>query len=579
MIRRTLSILMTLLLLCALLPAHAEAAMDEKTVPFFLNSTEFEDEIHLVFLDGQEDIPYIRADEMCRVMNLIWHDFGEDEDFHITLRDQDPNALLERENGTDAYIDFENGMVSFGQYDRFFSLSGSANMLDLISIGGMKENETADVDLLLHNNVFECNGNATAVNLRDYSIPSPVVNGVGYLPLQTFSDLFVSASGTALCYNGDLVALATSSSFKDDQEQLTGLGEMYYSVPVSPRGEALAEFTMNELCLALDFHYGLKEEHGIDNFRDYLIRSGLLTDLLDPDAQVSTAALAKLCMSHFSDNHSAVMAASPYMDQTEPLLSFDSLSLGQFERIANTGTYYVARAIFYPESVPGYEEIGNTAYVTFDTFILDTANDYYSGESSDEEYTSTTGDVIELLIYANQRIHRENSPIENVVIDLSNNGGGIADVAVSVCSWALGLSAVNVQDMNSGARSVTLYAFDANVNHVFFESEDNISDKNLFCLISPLSFSCGNLVPATLKASGKVTLLGKASTGGTCIVQLLSTADGTLFAVSGRKRVNTVNNGVFYSVDEGIEPHYYLPRAEMFYDRQKLTDYINSLIW
>ena len=579
MFRKLFSILLTLTLLCALLPVHAEAAMEEKTVPLYMSSLEYEDEIRLVFPDGQTDIPYISAEEMCRAMNLIWHDFGEDEDFHITLHDQNPNALLERENGTDAYIDFENGMVSFGQYDKFFALSGSANMLDLIAIGGMKKNEEAEVDLLLHNHVFECNGTDTAVNLQDYNIPSPVVNGVGYLPLQTFSDLFVSAAGIALCYNGDLVALATTSSFKDDLEQLTGLGELYYSAPIRPRSEALAEFTLNELCLALDFHYGLKEEHGIDNFRDYFIRSGLVTDLLDPDAQVSTAALAKLCMNHFSDNHSALMAASPYMDQAEPLLSFESMSLGQFERIANTGTYYAARGAFYPESVPGYEEIGNTAYVTFDTFMLDPEKDYYAGESSDEEYTSMTDDVIGLLIYANQQIHRENSPIENVVIDLSNNGGGIADVAVSVCCWALDLSSVNVQDMNSGARSVTLYAFDANLNHVFYESEDNISDKNLFCLISPLSFSCGNLVPATLKASGKVTLLGKASTGGTCIVQLLSTADGTLFAVSGRKRVNTVNNGVFYSVDEGVEPHYYLPRAEMFYDRQKLTDYINSLIW
>lgn len=579
MIRRMVSALMTLVLLLGLLPVHADETVTEKTLPLYLNSTGFKDEIHLVFLDGQEDIPYISSEEMCRMMNLIWHDFGEDKDFHVTMQPQEPNALLVRENDTDAYIDFENSMVSFGQYDKFFALAGSANMLDLISIGGMRNVEGTKVDLLTHDNVFACNGNNTSLNLQDYSIPTPVVNGVGYLPLQTFSDLFVSASGTALCYNGELVVLATSSSFKDELEQLTELGELYYSVPVRPRSEALADFTMNELCLALDFHYGLKEEHGISSFRDYLIRSGLLTDLMDPDAQVSTSALAKLCMSHFSDNHSAVMAASPYMDHTEPLLSFDSLSLGQFERIANTGTYYAARAKFYPESVPGYEEIGNTAYVTFDTFSLDPEKDYYAGESSDEEYTSVTGDVIGLLICANQQINRENSPIENVVIDLSNNGGGIADVAVCVCSWALGLSAVNVQDMNSGARSVTIYSFDANVNHVYNESEDKINDRNIFCLISPLSFSCGNLVPATFKASGKVTLLGKTSTGGTCIVQLLSAADGTLFAVSGRKRVNTVNNGVFYSVDAGVEPDYYLPRAEMFYDRQKLTDYINSLIW
>ena len=64
-----------------------------------------------------------------------------------------------------------------------------------------------------------------------------------------------------------------------------------------------------------------------------------------------------------------------------------------------------------------------------------------------------------------------------------------------------------------------------------------------------------------------------------CIVQTLSTADGALFCVSGRRRVNTSNNGVFYSVDSGVEPHYYLPKPSMFYDREKLTEYINGLMW
>lgn len=579
MSRRMVSALMMLLLLCSLLPVCAEEAITERELPLYLHSTEFEDKIHLVFFDGHEDIPYISAEEMARLMNLIWHDFGEDEGFHVTLQNLNPNALLVRENGTDAYIDFENSMVSFGQYDKFFSWSAGANMLDLVSIGGVNKNAEDKPDLLIHDSVFECNGNDTVLTLQEYSISTPVKNGVGYLPLQTFSDLFISASGLAICYNGDLVAIGTNASFKNELEELTELGRMYYSVPIRPRSEVLIEFTLNELCLALDFHYGLKEEHGIVSFRDYLIRSGLLTGLTDADAKASTAALARLCTNHFADNHSSVMMASPYMDYTEPLLSFNDLSLGQFERIANIGTYYAARARFYPEYVPGYEEIGNTAYVTFDSFTMDLEKDYYTAGSDNDDYTSDTSDVIGLLIYANRQINRENSPIENVVIDLSNNGGGMADVAVCVCSWALGISAVNVQDMNTGAKSVTIYSFDANANHVYNESEDSVNKKNLFCLISPLSFSCGNLVPATFKASGKVTLLGKTSTGGTCTIQFLSAADGTMFCVSGRKRVNTVNNGVFYSVDAGVEPHYYLPKAEMLYDRQKLTDYINSLMW
>lgn len=33
-------------------------------------------------------------------------------------------------------------------------------------------------------------------------------------------------------------------------------------------------------------------------------------------------------------------------------------------------------------------------------------------------------DTIDLIIYANNQIKRENSPIKSIVLDLSNNGGG-----------------------------------------------------------------------------------------------------------------------------------------------------------
>ena len=209
---------------------------------------------------------------------------------------------------------------------------------------------------------------------------------------------------------------------------------------------------------------------------------------------------------------------------------------------------------------------------------MDMEKDYYTAELS-EEYNAETADTVELLMYAAKQINRENSPIENVVIDLSCNGGGYADVAMCVSAWALGVATVYVEDVATGAKASTVYSFDANLDHRYDSASDSVNGKNLFCLISPVSFSCGNLVPASFRASGKVTLLGKASTGGACVVQALSTADGALFCVSGRKRVNTSNNGIFYSVDSGVEPHYYLPKASMFYDREKLTEYINGLMW
>ena len=105
----------------------------------------------------------------------------------------------------------------------------------------------------------------------------------------------------------------------------------------------------------------------------------------------------------------------------------------------------------------------------------------------------------------------------------------------------------------------------------------NKSNLNLYCLISPYSFSCGNLVPWAFKADGRVTLIGKTSGGGSCLVAFSNTAWGTSYRYSGQKRVSFVKNGSFYDVDQGVVPDYFIRTYDHFYDREALTEFINSL--
>jgi hypothetical protein len=113
--------------------------------------------------------------------------------------------------------------------------------------------------------------------------------------------------------------------------------------------------------------------------------------------------------------------------------------------------------------------------------------------------------------------------------------------------------------------------------HGVFDEKDSIANKNLYCLISPVSFSCGNLVPSLLKESGKVTMLGGTSGGGACSVQLVSTADGSLFQISSPRHSAVVSNGAYYTIDRGVEPHHYFSKFESYFDREALTEYINGL--
>ena len=136
----------------------------------------------------------------------------------------------------------------------------------------------------------------------------------------------------------------------------------------------------------------------------------------------------------------------------------------------------------------------------------------------------------------------------------------------------------SVKDTFTGALSTASYRADVNLDRKF-NSGDVLDDKNVFVLISPVSFSCGNLVPAALKASDKVTLLGRTSGGGSCIVQPLSTAWGTFFQISGSLRFSFLKNGSFYDIDTGVAPDFTLIRPEYYYDRERLAAYINDLLF
>jgi C-terminal processing protease CtpA/Prc len=184
--------------------------------------------------------------------------------------------------------------------------------------------------------------------------------------------------------------------------------------------------------------------------------------------------------------------------------------------------------------------------------------------------------TIGLIIKAHAMINRENSPIENVVLDLSCNPGGAADTAIFTLAWLLGDASLGMKDTMTGAMTTSTYRADVNRDRVFDE-KDSVTGKNLYCLISPISFSCGNLVPCILKESGMVTLLGRTSGGGSNVVLNVSSPWGTSFQISGSKRISFLKNGSFYDVDRGADPDFVLTGPEKYYDRQALTDYINSL--
>ena len=537
------------------------ANLSSETVPFYRGSIDNVSEITLYYKDGQTDIPYVDMDTV-REVAIDAQRYLKDDGYQLTMETDGKTVDFVRENGSRASIDFGEGAIAWDDYNLFTTASYAQQQMDILSHTGLDENGEPEL-FQRGDSSFVRRGESIGLYFEDFFIELIYEDGKGYMPLQTFSDLFLAYFYINLAYNGEAVFMIEATDLGD-------MRETYYSVEPRERSAELARFNYVETCLSLQFNYGLKDEHDIPSFGTLFELTGIDQAMQSTDALEANVALSDVINGYIDDLHSAFVFASPYAGDVAVEPNVQSLSANRL--IGHAQRLSAAAREYFPDGMRIYQEIGNTAYISFNSFTADYDNDYYGALASGEPIADTIG----IIMYAHAQITRENSPIENVVLDLSLNTGGHADAAIYTIAWFLGECDLHLEDAVTGARSSTNYRVDVNGDRKFDEN-DSIAHLNRYCLVSPVSFSCGNLVPAVFKNSNQVTLLGRQTGGGACAVQPLASADGSIWQISSRLRLSTVTNGSFYAVDQGVAPDVLIDKDESYYDREALTEYINNL--
>ncbi len=570
--KKLLSILLILSMFASLGVTAFAAETHEITsaaFPLYFDSDDMGMDVTLYFLDGVTDLPYIEVNDWLSLMDNFFDGPGTDINYSIetdgpvvtyTRHNSDSEA---RDNGATMVIDFDKNSIDFMDYNVFCLRGNAATLLDTVTMNLL--NEAGEPVLLekVDTGSFTRYGDELIFPLSDYGIDLIMQDGLYLVPLQTMSDIVMpNTTMGSFFFNGQCVIVSAD---------ISACADLYYAAPTGDRSEALAEFGYNELCMMMDYFYGLKETHRIESFDRLFDDIGFKGPLTGPSAEQADKAIYRLTTDFLDDNHTDWHGFS-YLAGP---LDYSASGAARTKLFAYLERLNAAKAQFYPDGIPGYEEIGNTAYISFDTFMNLTRNgeDYYLVEDLQD---FPAEDSIALIMRAHEQIYRENSPIENVVLDLSTNLGGSESAAAFTIAWFLGEAAISGTDNMTGAMGTTTYRADVNRDGVFDE-KDTVADKNLFCLISPCSFSSGNLVPCVFKDSGMVTLLGRTSGGGACSILNVSTAWGTSFQISVNICASFLKNGAFYDVDRGAEPDYVLTVPDSFYDRAALTDYLNSL--
>ena len=606
----------------------AAYAIEKTTYPYlycFEEDTEpVIGEMNLYFMDGG-DVPYVALTEFLPVLAEMYNtrlkcDDGSQISYELEIvRQQDSNSVFivkRPDNGSIWFIQPGDDTMTFTNYNSFGHKPGTSALvsvtdlpdlkqtfdyskivldlmyalkngedttkLQIMAAGGIRaaEDPAAEHTLFVSSNkVYNRNGKPLTMDLGKYKIDIVSRGDECYLPLQTMSDVFFSLQYIYYVFNGEKVI---GDVYKGQ------LMDQAYEAKPADMSQKYALFNFHELCFVMDYFYGLKTEHRIDSFSDFLmLDAAAFAQLSGTDSIAFDAALTEILLQFFDDGHSAIIRNSWRSGLPEGIEFISMLANMGYSTITKSGIGAKLTDIkkaAYPDGIPCYEEIGDTAFVTFDSFTVNRKpEEYYETELPDDPQ-----DTIELMIHANRMVRREGSPVKNIVIDLSSNGGGNSDAAIAVASWFTGEARFSLLDTMTGAETITCYRTDLNLNGIAlsdpeggsgtYDPGDTVAGQyNLYCLISPSSFSCANLVPAIFEQAGGITLIGQRTGGGSNVVFPASTASGMLFQMSGPLQITTYKNGSLYGVDTGVEPHIRLNKPESFYDREALVEMIHNL--
>ena len=228
-----------------------------------------------------------------------------------------------------------------------------------------------------------------------------------------------------------------------------------------------------------------------------------------------------------------------------------------------------------------YITFGSMSQSTLSGFCTDCINNFNAGYGW--KFTdSYTDDVYLLTIFANYCIKKINAAaieankIKNVVVDLSVNTGGAVDSCVFIAGWLCGGSYQTILNTVDNSVKTIQYFSDVNCDSKFDTEvgcNDNIADLNRIIITSPVSFSCGTMLPTMVDQNSRITLMGKRSGGGACLVNEAASADGNSFQISGVFKQGTLQNGAFITNDNGIDVDVNIPleNFKTVYDRDNFS--------
>ena len=449
-----------------------------------------------------------------------------------------------------------------------------------------------------------------------------------YMPL-SFMSLFAGASWMYnVVYNGKNIYIfdRTGAMSSDGAARNSDYyGDPYYEILSdvdTPRYKDVAEYTYGQICCIFDHFRGYTSQLSFgDNNLLTLGTNGILEEyypklkqlLLSLDKKEYYAGYNVLLGGMSDGGHTASLmnvVDSPFaFDCVAKNLDFetyqkeiDIFRYGFYEKLLisqlQRTTFGVEKKNIFPyvpsgtESTPAkinyyyLDANTKTAYVGFDSFVNDSIawDDFYKNHKDPSEAPVETDSYAFIRSCFYQALEDK---AENLVLDLSTNGGGQSNALLGIMGlFNKGKAYMGINNTQNRSRTTEYFDVDINLDGKWDEKDIEEANKfnfNFGVLTSRCSFSCGNLLPSLLKELG-IKTIGERSGGGSCSIVTNSTTEGLVFAHSSELCLSNANGD---NIDSGIPVNLELPVSynevtpylldlSKFYDLELIGNYLST---
>jgi len=444
------------------------------------------------------------------------------------------------------------------------------------------------------------------VSLNKYSIQIYQDNGEAYVPLSFLSAITGGTQLYDIAYNGKDIyvidwngqlGVATSPSYYGATywEMLKNINEK--------RPQDLANYSYNELCFVFDNLRGETKQlyMGEENLNSLGLDGVLSRDypktkefLLSTDKQDYYEGYNSLFITLSDGGHTGIPGAAKFEalntaarkeseEEFKTLIDYSETEYSKDEGVYIS--YYICKmqSLDVTGNYYKYDETTKTALIGFDEFAID-----YEGW---DNYYNQDGEVpVSTDSYAFVRDSVYKAKVDgavNLVLDLTTNTGGSSYALEGIMSLFNNAEGyIKMKDTFNECTNKETHLIDINLDGKFDEADVNETKSfnfNVAVMTSCVSFSCGNLLPFTMKELG-YKIIGEQSGGGSCAISLQTTGDGLGYIHSSHLCL-TDEKGE--NIDGGVPVDYEIERQSTtsstlyycydFYDFDIVSNIVNEL--